>query len=238
MAARGYHVVALDNVGTGRSTQPARDAGLADLAAGAAGVAAEVRRLVPGTRVVGLGHSMGGYTLVVQQGTLRSFDAVAVLGSAIGVSCLLPIPDDVVEAARRGPEARAALVEVTMAHFAGPYVMGGREHMMDAFHLADVSPEVRAADFAQTVTYLPRLTASQAATPWFTADAAGAIDVPVFLAYGEVDVSPAPHEEPAHFGASHDVTLFVLAGSSHCHNMATTRFALWDRLDLWLRGFG
>jgi hypothetical protein len=48
-------------------------------------------------------------------------------------------------------------------------------------------------------------------------------------------VSPAPHEEPAHFTGSHDVSLFVLPGSSHCHNMATTRLVLWDHFDGWVR---
>jgi pimeloyl-ACP methyl ester carboxylesterase len=239
MAGRGYHVVALDNVGTGRSTQPARDSGLGELAAGAAGVADELRRRLPiGHRVVGVGHSMGGYSLVVQQARWRSFDAVAVLGSAIGVSVLLPIPEEVVEQARRGPDAREELVANVLGHFDAPYVIGGREAMMDAFHAPDVSEAVRAADLAQTVTYLPRLAAAQASVPWYTAEAAASIDVPVYLAFGDHDVSPAPHEEPAHFTGSHDVSLFVLPGSSHCHNMATTRLVLWDHFDGWVRRLG
>ena len=58
-------------------------------------------------------------------------------------------------------------------------------------------------------------------------------DVPVFLAFGDVDVSPCPHLEPSTYPASRDVTLFLLPSSAHCHNMATSRQVLWDRLEAW-----
>jgi pimeloyl-ACP methyl ester carboxylesterase len=64
--------------------------------------------------------------------------------------------------------------------------------------------------------------------------AGGKITVPVFLAFGEVDVSPSPHTEVAAYSASGDVRLVVLQGSAHCHNAATTRQLLWDRLASWI----
>ena len=36
------------------------------------------------------------------------------------------------------------------------------------------------------------------------------------------------------YAAADDLTLFVLRGSAHCHNMATTRVALWCRIASWL----
>lgn len=57
--------------------------------------------------------------------------------------------------------------------------------------------------------------------------------MPVFLGYGEVDVSPDPHQDAACYRSSSDVTLYVLAASAHCHNMAGTRQRLWDRLLGW-----
>jgi hypothetical protein len=39
----------------------------------------------------------------------------------------------------------------------------------------------------------------------------------------------------ARFTRTTDATLFVLRDSAHCHNQATTRALLWDRMDRWVR---
>ena len=52
--------------------------------------------------------------------------------------------------------------------------------------------------------------------------------------HGEIDTSPDPHGEVAFFKASPDVTLMVLERTAHCHNFATLRHRLWDRLDGWV----
>jgi pimeloyl-ACP methyl ester carboxylesterase len=236
MCTRGYSVVAIDNLGTGASSRPEHRAGLAELAAAADAVVELVRRELSPRAVVGVGHSMGGYTLVTQQASARSCDAIAVLGSVIGPSTIVPIPDEVVESARGGPDARTALADAAEPFIPGDFVptarVGGG---MEVFHLDDVPQHVLDADVAQTATNLSSRAAAEASVPWFTSDAAATIDVPVFLAFGQVDVSPSPYEEPGCFTASRDVTLFVLAQSAHCHNMATTRLLLWDRLDRWVR---
>jgi hypothetical protein len=52
--------------------------------------------------------------------------------------------------------------------------------------------------------------------------------------HGAVDTSPRPHAEVGYFRASPDVTLMVLPETAHCHNFATLRHRLWDRLDSWI----
>jgi hypothetical protein len=179
---------------------------------------------------------MGGYTLLTQQAMTRSCDAIAVLGSVIGPTAIVPLPDDMVATAREGHDARIALAAAAQPVMASDYQPTTRVGSgMDMFHMDDVPAAVLDADAAQTATVLPARAAAEALVPWFTADAAAAVDVPVFLAFGELDVSPVPHEEPSYFTAATDVTLFVLEGSGHCHNMATTRYALWNRLDGWIR---
>ena len=63
----------------------------------------------------------------------------------------------------------------------------------------------------------------------------GRIDTPVYICQGERDNSPDPHKEPSYYRASRDVTLHILGGSGHCHNFATTRHELWDRMHGWSR---
>jgi hypothetical protein len=42
----------------------------------------------------------------------------------------------------------------------------------------------------------------------------------------------------AYYCRSRDVTLYVLSDSAHCHNFASSRDELWDRIGLWAAGQG
>ena len=106
--------------------------------------------------------------------------------------------------------------------------------MLPWFHLDDVPPAVVEADTASTLTVVPRRCAATSMVPGVAIEAAAKIEVPVLLAYGDVDVSPQPRAEPGFFPASRDITLFLLRDSGHCHNMAGTRHVLWDRLARWV----
>jgi pimeloyl-ACP methyl ester carboxylesterase len=235
MAERGYVVVAFDSLGTGASTRPDHETGFPEMACATAGAVEAIRERVPeGTPIVAVGHSMGGYHAIVQQAAAQSYDALAVLGTTIGVVGIIPLPQELVDAARGGPEARAGIIDAVVQGFTEQYVPGDRTDLRDAFHLPDVPQHVLTADVEQTTTVVPRRAAAESTVPWFAAEAAAAVDVPVFLSYGEVDVSLAPHEEPKYFTGSPDVTLFVLRGSAHCHNMATTRRVQWERIEQWL----
>jgi hypothetical protein len=62
---------------------------------------------------------------------------------------------------------------------------------------------------------------------------AAELDCSVFLGFGDHDVPPVPHADVAFYPQSPDVTLFVLPKSAHCHNFASTRTQLWERIGLW-----
>jgi pimeloyl-ACP methyl ester carboxylesterase len=232
-AARGFPVVSFDQLGTGGSSRPDRDIDLADQAAA---VDAALKRLPDlldrDGPYLAVGHSMGGYVAMVQQAAFRSYAGLAILGTTNGAVGPLDLPNDMVTAAGT-PEGRAALIEQIVGAMPELYIEGDRTALQAWFHLADVPAEVVEADLASTLTVVPRLAAAASSVPFVTVEAAGQVEVPVFLAYGEIDVSTDPRAEPAVFARSRDITLYVLPRSGHCHNMAGSRTLLWDRLARW-----
>jgi pimeloyl-ACP methyl ester carboxylesterase len=111
-----------------------------------------------------------------------------------------------------------------------------RSVLRPQFHFDDVPDDVVSADDAHA-TVLPRAALHAVAATPLGRPLAAAIDVPVFQGWGERDNTPDPHRDGAYFGSCPDYTLFVLPRSGHCHNLATTREALWDRLVGWARAF-
>jgi hypothetical protein len=70
--------------------------------------------------------------------------------------------------------------------------------------------------------------------PGFGRAAASKVDVPIFLAFGELrDIAADPHLEPSFYPHTRDVTLHIVPDSAHCHNFAPSRRRLWERLALW-----
>jgi len=232
-AGEGFPVVTLDSLGTGESTRPEREIDLADQAAAVASAVAQIpERLGVATPAVAVGHSMGGYVAMLQQAASTSYVGLAVLGTTNQAVAALHLPEEVVRSAGT-QEGRAALVDQVAAGIPDPYVAGDRSAMRSWFHLGDVPDDLVTADEATTLTVVPRRCAAATTVPGITVEAAATIAVPVLLAYGEVDVSPDPHAEPAFFPRSPDVTLYLLARSGHCHNLAGSRHRLWDRLLWW-----
>jgi pimeloyl-ACP methyl ester carboxylesterase len=62
------------------------------------------------------------------------------------------------------------------------------------------------------------------------------IDVPVFVGVGDRDIAGSPGTTAEALRLCPDITLFVLAGAGHNHNVARGRTALWDRLAAWIDG--
>ena len=108
-----------------------------------------------------------------------------------------------------------------------------RHSLRPVFYWGDVPEAVIEADEAAGVP-VPADAARRTHAASVAEREAALIDVPVFLGIGERDTVADPGQEPAKYPRSPDVTLFRLPRSGHCHNFASTRTELWDRVAAWL----
>ena len=273
--ARGWIFVACDHLGFGDSTIP--EGNVLDYdnvaAANAATVVAVMDRLESGTMLagfppvraatrLGIGQSMGGCFIIVQQAHHGSFDGIASLGYS-GIHTVVPsrpgTPPAVWPWIARGsdpdhPEVlnQAALARANGVTLSGPDSIGsaaaaGEHPFAWAFHYDDVPADIVAADMAASAG-----TAEGPLPPWRSANTpscgaymvapgtvaleAASITVPVLVAVGERDVVPDPWTEPKAFKSANDITVFVCPRMAHMHNFASTRHALWQRIHSWGSG--
>ncbi len=68
------------------------------------------------------------------------------------------------------------------------------------------------------------------------AEEASWIECPVFLGFGERDVTRNPWEEPRWYWRAHDITLAVIPRMSHGLNSSANRVRMWERLHHWAEG--
>ena len=260
LARRGAVVVALDHPGVGASS-PVDDACLLTppvvagahhhavgevTAALAAGTLAPDLAPVQVARILAVGHSMGGMLAVVQQARHRSFDALAVLGhGGDGLPAFLTaderaVLDVVPDAPTEGsPDERyeriAALARLRAAAAEANGGPDGRRRLPPgSFFAQDVPRAVRDA-FVTQQTELLHACGLTSMIPGATDPEKAAIAVPLFLAFGDQDLTGDPMGCLAKYGAATDATLFVLADSGHCHNQASRRAELWDRMWRWVK---
>src|SRR5579875_1985642 len=232
VARHGYSVVAIDPLGTGDSTKPARDIALADIAVALNCAVPQLPEITCSTvPSIAVAHSLGGYLAILQQTTSACYAALAILGCTNQHVAPLNLDPEFIAAAAT-PQGRAALIDQFADMLPEPYMETSRDWLQSWFHLPDVPPAVVTADNLTTISVAPRCF-SAAAIPGVTSIEAGLVDVPVFLGYGAVDVSPDPRAEAQFYRRSPDVTTVVVPGSAHCHNMASTRHQLWRRLLDW-----
>jgi len=244
-AGQGFLFVACDHLAVGDSSVPAASLGEGQvIAANAALVEGVLAKLdaglidgVPPVRKpvkIGMGQSYGGFLLTLQQAAHHSFDGVAMLGWS-GIHTVVPIAD--------GRDVSAAFAEIPTSGLGHPF--------RHAFHFADVDDAIVEEDLrgypyrvgvpvpTWAATSLPggaNATVRDLLGLHAVAAEAAAIDVPVLVANGEIDVCPDPRAEPAAYARSPDITTFVLARSAHMHNFASTRTRLWGRLGAWSEG--
>jgi alpha-beta hydrolase superfamily lysophospholipase len=243
MTAQGFVVVAADHLGVGESTKPADgdEVNFETMCAAAAAFVEQVRALLadgspqlggtprPEIPIIGIGHSLGACLTVVAQARHRCYDAVALLGFTHGHK---EVAVAAVGAALQDAtaQARAFFGET----WDDVYGLAAREPNHAWLHRPDVPAAVIAADDAEAVRW-PRQSYVEALLAGHSARFAAELDCDVFLGFGDHDVAADPHADVAYYTGSRDVTLYVLPNSAHCHNFATTRAELWDRIGLWVR---
>jgi pimeloyl-ACP methyl ester carboxylesterase len=253
--AHSHIFVAMDHLGVGESSTEANDRLVIEdiAAANDAAVRQIVGRLRSGALldgvpaiepgfVVGTGQSMGGGVTIIMQGRHRTYHAIAPLGySAVHTS--LP---------QRNPEFRALGKKI----FAGfsrqtppeelsvPHTGERIADFLFPFHFEDVPTDIIEADMAggyplrQTPpawgsATIPRCVVAMM-SPGYVAPEASVVDVPVFLGFGERDVSEDPSREPSMFPRARDVTVYSVPTMAHMHNFASTRRLLWERVLGWV----
>ncbi|WP_321916107.1 hypothetical protein [Paraburkholderia sp. J11-2] len=171
---------------------------------------------------VGAGQSMGGAFVIAMQGRCRTFDAIAVLGYSVP-RIAIPAKDGFVFAEQ----------------------MPTQDQYRFGFHWDDEPEEVVRVDFAGgypirqvTPAFGSKTRPGEAIRfriPNVLGEDAARIAQPVFLAFGERDVSLNPHADPASYTTSRDVSLNVISCMAHMHNFASTREILWSLLQAWVQ---
>ncbi|WP_280507685.1 alpha/beta hydrolase [Nocardia flavorosea] len=191
---------------------------------------------------VGMGQSMGGCLLTVQQANHRTFDGVAFLGWS-GTFTNFPAPDGsrhTYPMPSRGTDLRPIADQVLGR------VNPDDSHYRFCFHWPDEEPELMEADLATFRPYTGMVRGDES-TPWGSATVpacaitmmtdgavsaeAAAIDVPVLVAGGERDTLPDPWAEPTAYRGTWDITVKVVPRMAHMHNFARTRTEIWDAIE-------
>jgi pimeloyl-ACP methyl ester carboxylesterase len=246
MAAAGFIVIAVDHLGIGESTDPIASGplGLELLARGDADVARQVRErlrrgelheeLPPTTApLIGVGHSMGACLTTMVQATAHPYDAVVLLGYGVQITNVYEDTADAAALEDRIQQTIEASCRLAGAKPTDSHVYAPREYLADLFYAGEVPQGVIDADTA-VQSRVPLRAAAEVTTPGMVEQYAPGVDVPVFLAFGAaLDVSPNPYSEPANYTGSPDVTLHLVPSSGHCHNFASHRTQLWDRIARW-----
>lgn len=256
----GFIVIAVDPMGVGASSE----VDLFDLTienlAHANHLAAEgaLERLRSGTisaelpaiaicKVIGIGQSMGGCLLTVQQANHRSFDGVGILGwsqeqenfaARDGSRVSMPgLPRDadlraLGQAAQDTPKSSLNMMDL---------VLNTMHHADDLKLFVDLdlfNLEGDPALVSQMPTWRSAILppcCGQMTTPGIVAPEAAAIDVPVLIAQGEVDCVPDPWSEPAYYRKANDISVFVVPRMAHMHNFSQNREVLWSRIESFAR---
>ncbi|MFF3574583.1 alpha/beta hydrolase [Nocardia jiangxiensis] len=241
----GWVVIALDHLGVGESSDPPGGAVTAERLRNGNSVAAAqiIERVRAGTLVdglgpvkgpfIGAGHSLGAFVTILVQAGFRTYDAVCLLGAGLDYSN--PFGEIQGNTLAERMDASEAIGRKRFG--VAPEIQFHRRPRKNIQHLlygSDVPVAVLEADEAVS-SRVPVRAAAEVIAPGFGRDEAAVLDVPVFLGFGEgfFELTRDPRAEPSFYRASPDVTLFVLQGAAHCHNTASTRVQLWDRISSW-----
>ena len=182
------------------------------------------------TRLIGLGHSMGGMVVTHVQWHHRSFDAIALLGfGGAGLPRLLTRAE--LSYAGDYDRLEPVLAELVRERFGTALVPGSTtsSDMLNPGTEAGARQLLAAA--SSSMLALCGLTSM---IPGTSDRALASIEVPVFVAVGENDITGPVAELAALLRSAPAVETFVLAGAGHNHSIAANRTELWDALGAWI----
>ena len=249
LVGRGMIVIVCDPLATGESSRPRPPEALTwEVVADANdhAVSSTLDRLRKGElmpshgridpqSVIGLGHSLGAGLVTVQQARRKAFSGLVLLGRSIGATHV-PAPPDALHPEGTWRELAAQHDEVAASTLVDGYPVQSRrtEWQRYLFYWHDVPEDVIVTDTSLASTMPLEVARELAAPQGPNAKAAAAVDVPILLGFGERDVSRDPLAEPRAYRSATDISVFVLRGSGHCHNLAATRQILWSRVARWI----
>jgi pimeloyl-ACP methyl ester carboxylesterase len=245
LAAGGDLVVTVDPPGVGGSDSPDDGYTLTPrvvaevLAAALDGLRADLRRggfaaaglsgVVP-RAIVGLGHSAGALLVALQQAHHHSYDFVALFGfSASGLPDVLN--ENELRYAGRPEQFSADVKSLTRDRFGSPLPDWSNRSTGEIEHDA-VATQVDAA-LAAASSRLLALVGMTAIVPGSVQPELDELRIPIFAALGEHDFGGTLDVLPGQLPACGDLTLFLLEGAGHNHNVAVNRQLLWDRVARW-----
>jgi pimeloyl-ACP methyl ester carboxylesterase len=244
LTARGFIVVTLDPLGIGDSSRPADGFALTPevlTQAGARAAGALRQELASGTltarplggvRTVGVGHSMGAMLTAMQQAQHGGHEALMLFGFGTqGLPAALS-PEELAFA--NDPAAtRANIQRLARTRSPEPYPEIGRTPQGKELFAGDKADRrgVEALQAARDrLLVTPGLFSM---IPGSTVPECAQIATPLLLAVGDRDIAGPPHEIPASFRASRDITLWVLPETGHCHFLFDSRRQLFARAGDW-----
>jgi pimeloyl-ACP methyl ester carboxylesterase len=249
MATAGFIVVSLDHLGTGASSIPRDGLELTpDVLAEASAHAVDTIRtdLLAGRvegqaqplaelQTIGVGHSMGAMLTAMQQARFRQHAALLLFGFSTQGLAVALTPE---EAAFAGNSAGARdnVVRLARTRSSAPnteFAPSASAQSRELF--AGENADRRGVEaLRKTRTRLLDTAGLFSMIPGSSAPECAQIDVPVFLAVGDRDMAGPPHQIPANFPASADVTLLVLPATGHCHFLFDSRHRLFARAHGWV----
>ena len=180
--------------------------------------------------VFGVGHSAGALLVAYQQARHGSYDALGLLGfSASGLPEVLN--DEERRYTDRPEEFAEVRANLTRARFGDALPMWANSSAGESGARSN-TVEIDAA-LARATSKLLALVGMTAIVPGSVQPHLDRLRVPIFAALGERDLAGTLDVLPNQFANCGDLTLFLLEGAGHIHNIAVNRRVLWRRLMRW-----
>jgi alpha-beta hydrolase superfamily lysophospholipase len=247
MARAGFAVAAIDHLGTGDSSRPAREEDGYALGVEAIACANQAawdlireriaqrwRRDADELVSIGVGHSMGSALTVAQQAS-HAPHAALVLQSFSTRGLPRFMQDEEAALAGDPARARAGIADLVRTRYRTPYpeMPGHDEEGRSAAFSVGTAPPLAERLLVEASTRLLAMAGSLTLIPGAYAPYAERIRVPVFVSMGDHDLLTAQEVSPM-LPHAPEIVAHEVADCWHCHNVANTRAALWDRTLHWL----